>query len=133
LIYNGQEAGMTKRLRFFAKDTIAWNDTLMIPFYKTMNDLKHRNPAIWNPPFGGKLVPLTNTAPDKIVSFLRSSGAARVMVLINMSSDTITTTITSTDADGKYVNAFNKNKINFNVDNRKCYFEPWEYLVLEAE
>jgi len=72
-------------------------------------------------------------APDKIISFLRSSGSARVMVLINMSPDTITTTITTAIADGKYVNAFNKNKINFNVDNRKCYFEPWEYLVLEAE
>ena len=133
LIYNGQEAGMTKRLRFFAKDTINWSDTLMVPFYKTLNDLKHRNPALWNPPFGGKLVPLTNNAPDKIVSFLRSSGNARVMVLINMSPDTITTTITSAIADGKYMNTFNQNKINFNVDNRKCYFEPWEYLVLEGE
>jgi glycosidase len=133
LIYNGQEAAMTKRLRFFAKDTINWSDTLMIPFYKTMNSLKHRNQSLWNPPYGGKLVPLTNSAPGKIVSFLRSSSNARVMVLINMSPDTITTTITTAIADGKYINTFNQNKINFNVDNRKCYFEPWEYLVLEGE
>ena len=133
LIYNGQEAGMTKRLRFFAKDTINWSDTLMIPFYKTLNSLKHRNQALWNPPYGGKLVTLTNSAPGKIVSFLRSSSNARVMVLINMSPDTITTTITTAIADGKYINTFNQNKINFNVDNRKCYFEPWEYLVLEGE
>jgi len=133
LIYNGQEAGMTKRLRFFAKDTINWSDTLMIPFYKTLNSLKHRNQSLWNPPYGGKLVQLTNSAPNKIVSFLRSSSNARVMVLINMSPDTITTTITTALADGKYINTFNQNKINFNVDNRKCYFEPWEYLVLEGE
>jgi len=55
------------------------------------------------------------------------------LVLIDMSPDTITTMITSAIADGKYINTFNQNKINFNVDNRKCYFEPWEYLVLEAE
>lgn len=133
LVYNGQEAGMTKRLRFFAKDTISFSDTQMIPFYKTLNSLKHRNQALWNPPFGGKLVALTNTAPDKIVSFLRSTDNARVMVLINMSPDTITTTITTAIADGKYINTFNQNKIDFNVDNRKCYFEPWEYLVLEGE
>jgi len=133
LIYNGQEVGMTKRLRFFAKDTIDWRDTLMIPFYKTLNSLKHRNQALWNPPYGGKLVPLTNNSPEKIVSFLRSSGNSRVMVLINMSPDTITTMITTAIADGKYINTFNQNKINFNVDNRKCYFEPWEYLVLEGE
>jgi len=133
LVYNGQEVGMTKRLRFFAKDTINFSDTLMVPFYKTLNSLKHRNQALWNPPYGGKLVPLTNNAPDKIVSFLRTTENARVMVLINMSPDTITTTITTAIADGKYINNFNQNKINFNVDNRKCYFEPWEYLVLEGE
>ena len=133
LIYNGQEAAMTKRLRFFAKDTINWGDTTMVSFYKTLNGLKHRNPAIWNPPYGGKMIPLTNSAPDKIVSFTRSSGKAKVMVLINMSPDTITSVITTALADGKYINTFNRNKINFNVDNRKCYFEPWEFLVLEAE
>ncbi len=133
LVYNGQEAGMTKRLRFFAKDTINFSDTQMVPFYKTLNSLKHRNHALWNPPYGGNLVPLTNTAPDKIVSFLRSTDNARVMVLINMSPDTITTTITTAIADGKYINTFNQNKINFNVDNRECYFEPWGYLVLEGQ
>ena len=133
LIYNGQEAGMTKRLRFFAKDTINWSDTRNVPFYKKMIDLRHRNPAIWNPPYGGKLVQLPNSAPGKIVSFLRSSENARVLVLINMSQDTITANITSILADGKYINAFNKNKIQINSDNRTCYFEPWEYIVLEGE
>lgn len=133
LIYNGQEAAMTKRLRFFAKDTIDWSTTKMNPFYKTLNALKHRNQALWNPPHGGKLYQLTNTAPDKIVSFLRSSGNSRVMVLVNMSPDSISADITTDIADGKYINTFNQNKINFNVDNRKCYFEPWEYLVLEGE
>jgi len=132
LVYSGQEAGMTKRLRFFAKDTIDWSDTRMIPFYKTLNDLRHRNQAIWNPPYGGKVVPMPNTAPDKIVSFLRRSEQARVMVLVNMSADTITADITSAIADGKYINSFNHNKIDFNTDNRRCYFEPWEFIVLEG-
>ncbi len=133
LVYNGQEAGMTKRLRFFAKDTIDWSDTRMISFYKTLNALKHRNQALWNPPFGGKMVPLTNTAPSKIVSFLRSAENARVMVLVNMSPDTITAEITTAIADGKYTNTFNHNKIDFNIDNHKCYFEPWEYIILVGE
>lgn len=133
LIYSGQEAGMNKRLRFFAKDTINWSDTQMIPFYKTLNSLKHRNQALWNPPYGGKLVPLSNSNPDKIVSFLRSSENGGVIVLINLSSDTITTDITSALADGKYINTFNRNKINFNADNRRCYFEPWEYIIMEKE
>ena len=133
LIYNGQEDGLTKRHRFLSKDTIGLSDSRMIKFYKTLNGLKHRNPALWTPPYGGKLHSLANTVPDKIVSFLRSSGNSRVMVLVNMSQDSITTEITSTIADGKYINTFNQNKINFNADNRVCYFEPWEYMVLEGE
>jgi glycosidase len=132
LVYSGQEAGMTRRLRFFAKDTIDWSDTRMIPFYKKLNDLRHRNQAIWNPPYGGELVSMSNTAPDQIVSFLRRSEQARVMVLINMSEDTITADLTSAIADGKYINTFNQNKIDFNADNRRCYFEPWEFIVLEG-
>jgi glycosidase len=133
LIYNGQEAGLSKRLRFFAKDTISWRDTMMVSFYKTLNSLKHNNQALWNSPYGGKFLPLTNSAPDKIVSFLRTSGISRVMVLINMSPDTITASITTSIADGKYLNTFNQNKINFNIDNHKCYFEPWEFIVMEGE
>ena len=133
LMYNGQEASLTKRLRFFAKDTINWSDTRLIPLYKTLISLKHRNQAIWNPPYGGKLVQLSNSAPDKIISFVRSAENARVMVLINMTADTITADITSALADGKYLNILNKNKINFNADNRTCYFEPWEYIILEGE
>lgn len=133
LIYNGQEAEMTKRLRFFTKDTINWSDTRMVPFYKKMIDLRHRNQAIWNPPYGGKLVQLPNSAPGKIISFLRSSENARVLVLINMSKDPVTADITSTLGDGKYINVFNKNKITIDLDNRTCYFEPWEYIVLEGE
>ena len=133
LIYDGQEAGMTKRLRFFTKDTINWSDNSLIPFYKKLISLKHRNKALWNPPYGGKLVQLPNSSSGEIVSFLRSSENFRVLVLINMSKDPVTADITSILADGKYINTFNRNKITIDADNRTCYFEPWEYIVLEAE
>ena len=133
LVYNGQEAGLSKRLQFFVKDNIDWSNTSLVPFYKKLISLKHRNNAIWNPPYGGKLIQLTNTAPEKIISFVRASENARVLVLINMSPDTVTANVTSTLADGKYVNMFNHNKITFNSDNRTCYFEPWEYIVMEGE
>lgn len=133
LIYNGQEAAMTKRLSFFTKDTIDWSDTQMVPFYQKLNQLKHRNSAIWAPPYGGTLTPLSNSASDKVISFLRSDDNSKVLVLLNMSSDTITVDITSVQADGKYTNIINQNKIDFNKENRVCYFEPWEYLILEGD
>ena len=39
LIYSGQEAGLNKKLRFFDKDTIPWNDTLE-PFLPTTDPVE---------------------------------------------------------------------------------------------
>lgn len=132
LIFQGQENGLD-RLKASPDEPMRQADTTLLQLYKTLNALRHRNQSLWSPPDGGKLVALENDAPDKIISFVRSSGNSRVLVLANMSSDTITTTITSDIADGKYVNVFNQNEIDFNPDNRTSYFEPWGYLVLEGE
>ena len=46
LIYTGQEAALKKRLRFFEKDTVNWNDTTLYSFYRRLNNLKHTNYAL---------------------------------------------------------------------------------------
>jgi glycosidase len=132
LVYNGQEVSLTKRLSFFTKDTIDWSNKDKYAFYKTLISLKHRNEAIWNPPYGGTIQPVATTAPEKLIAFVRSKGKAQVFVLINLSADPVSATINGTTADGTYVNIFNKNKIILDADNRDCYLEPWGYLVLEG-
>ena len=56
LIYSGQEAGLNKRLSFFDKDTIRWDDYKLAGFFATLNKLKHGNKALWNGTAGGPLV-----------------------------------------------------------------------------
>ncbi|MDP2994840.1 MAG: hypothetical protein Q8N46_06920 [Anaerolineales bacterium] len=48
LIYNGQEAGNTKRLAFFEKDSIEWREHPPGELYKKLFALKKENTALWN-------------------------------------------------------------------------------------
>jgi len=86
LIYSGQEAGLNKRLKFFEKDTIDWSNKDLVPYYKSLNKFKHKNPAIWNPPFGGDVVNIDNSQPIKVISFTRTQGENKVIVIANLSS-----------------------------------------------
>jgi glycosidase len=55
LIYTGQEAGLNKRLAFFEKDSIDWNNLDMQQFYQKLIQLKKTQPALWNGEAGGQL------------------------------------------------------------------------------
>lgn len=46
LIYNGQEAGLDKRLAFFEKDEINWDDTTEVAMFQALTELKHQHPAL---------------------------------------------------------------------------------------
>jgi glycosidase len=47
LIYNGQEAGLERRLSFFAKDSIVWREHSRRALFEGLNRLKHTSPALW--------------------------------------------------------------------------------------
>jgi len=42
LVYSGQEADLNKRLRFFEKDTISWENLANADIYTTLNNLKRK-------------------------------------------------------------------------------------------
>jgi len=82
LIYSGQEAALKKRLRFFDKDTIEWNNYPLQNFYTKLVQLKKQHPALHN--YDGcaefRLLP----GPDKTVMFERRKGDAAVLVAVNL-------------------------------------------------
>ncbi|MGB1075034.1 MAG: alpha-amylase family glycosyl hydrolase [Flavobacteriales bacterium] len=87
LIYSGQEAGLSKRLRFFEKDTVEWGDYNRTDFYKSINRLNHDQPALWNGGFGAFPVEISTNHPDKIFAFHRTleTPANQIVVAINLS------------------------------------------------
>lgn len=83
LVYTGQEASLNKRLRFFEKDTVNWSGPSLAGFYRSMLDLKERQPALANGPWGGDQTVLRTDGGDRVYAFTRSKGANTVLVAVN--------------------------------------------------
>lgn len=102
LIYNGQEAGFSRRLLFFDKDSINWVENDFAIFYQKLTALKHRHPALRNGAEGAELIPLAITGSTSALCFTRTSGTARIVVLINTSQTGINFTLNDTSIAGSY-------------------------------
>ncbi|WP_201983276.1 alpha-amylase family glycosyl hydrolase [Hymenobacter rubidus] len=82
MLYNGQEAAMKRRLRFFDKDTIPWNGYPLQGLYTTLLQLKKRHPALAN--FDAESQFTLVPSPARTVVFERRKGDAAVVVMVNL-------------------------------------------------
>jgi len=89
LIYNGQEAPLKKRLAFFEKDAIDWNNYAYADFYKNLNQLKKRNAVLWNGESGGVLKILSSTKSEQVLSFKRVKDDKTFVAIFNLSDKTV--------------------------------------------
>jgi len=87
LIYNGQEAGNDKRIKFFERDPIAWkshpNGALIADWIK----FRAAHPALDNAPWGARMVHVKNNDPQKTFSFVRAKDGDAVFVAQNYSAE----------------------------------------------
>jgi glycosidase len=92
LIYGGQESWLDKRLEFFEKDQIDWNNYPLENFYIELVELKSNNPALWNGTSGGEItiLPICTSA---IFAFGRNKEGNSVSVIANLSSQSQNVTI----------------------------------------
>ena len=130
LIYNGQEAGNDKRLRFFEKDTINWDKLPYAPFYTKLNHLKKENPVLENGKAGGKLIPLSKGINDNIFAFYREKEGKQLVVILNLSDKPQEFTLNNEHIKGKYHNIFDNHDID--IHNNWIFKLPaWGYIILE--
>ena len=87
LIYNGQEAGLDKRLAFFEKDQIQWGNYPLQSFYSGLLKLKRDNPAMANGQYGAP-AQFVATGNDKVLAYKRVLGSNVVEVAVNLSGRT---------------------------------------------
>lgn len=87
LVYNGQEAGNQKRLAFFEKDPIEWRDHPIGELYKKLFALKKSNTALWNGAWGAEMIPVFNSAPQQVFSFVRMNEQDGVFAVFNFSAE----------------------------------------------
>lgn len=86
LLYSGQEAGLNRSLAFFEKDEIPWQAHPVGELYQKLFKLKHENKALWNGKWGGKMIPVVNSAPKHVVSFYREKAGDAVLAVFNFSA-----------------------------------------------
>lgn len=125
LIYSGQEAGLTKRLRFFEKDTINQSDTALYSFYRNLNHIKHTNPALAAGIFSGKLTPI-QTGNKNIFAFVREKDNNRILAIFNLSDSTETANLNpESDSSIGYTDMFSGQSYNIGSELK---LTPWKYI-----
>lgn len=126
LIYTGQEYGMTKRLEFFKKDLVTYEENDSPTFYKSLTALKKENPLFWNGEFGGDFKML-DAANEHVFAFMRYTQDKEAFVILNLSGEKQEITIPFGMA-GAYTSYFEEGSSVLN-EGEKVELEPWAYKV----
>lgn len=86
MIYSGQEVGLDKRLAFFEKDSINWQDEKgLTDFYKKLVSLRKNNAALWSGQYGGvpQKIDIDN---ENVLAYSRKKDGNEVLVILNLSN-----------------------------------------------
>ena len=108
LLYSGQEASNTKRLRFFEKDTIDWTGPSLADFYRSLFELKAAEAALANGASGGDQTRLILHGSDRVYAYSRSRDTSTVLVALNFADSSVTVDYERFGTPGHYLDWFSK-------------------------
>jgi glycosidase len=128
LIYSGQEAALSRRLREFDKDTIDWGNYNLSVFYSTLIRLKKDNKALWNGNAGGILKRIHTHSNKEIYAFLREKDGNNVLVILNLSPKPQNVDMNDHSELGTFTNVFTGETVRFE-DEAIFSLKPWEYRI----
>jgi glycosidase len=125
LVYSGQEEPLRHRLKFFEKDLIGFRNLEYESFYKKFLTLKHRNEALWNGPYGGKIQKIIDN--DDIYAFKREKNGDVFIAIFNLSDERQEFRIPET-AELNYVDRMtNKEKVW--TRQMTASMNPWQFYI----
>lgn len=130
MLYNGQESGLSKRLSFFEKDPVQWNDYNKTDFYQQLCALKRNSKAVGAGKNGGPVVRIHTNADEAVYAFSREKDGDRVIVVLNLSKENRNITLQpDNDEQGAFMNVFGSSTVQVTKD-MNLNLKPWECLVL---
>ena len=129
LLYNGQEAGLDKRLEFFERDPIEWKESDLAEFYTTMNTLKAENESLHNGRFGGDFKVVETAGDDDVYAFTRTRGENTVFTIINFSGEPADFTIVDSSVSADYKDIFTESAVSVTGD-KNYTLSGWGYRVM---
>ena len=112
LLYTGQEVSLSKRLRFFEKDTVDWTGPSLAGFYRSMFELRHAEEALANGAWGGTQTPLTTDGGNRVYAFTRTRGASTVVVAVNFGDAAATLAYKGLAQPGDFTDWFTKSAVS---------------------
>ena len=130
LIYNGQESGFNRRLKFFERDPIDWDSYKLTSFYQTLITLRKRNKALWNGEEGGPINRIVTNPDSLVIAFTREKENQKILVICNLSAKPQTIKMKSPEIHDSYDEVFTHKKQSFD-EMTTLSLKPWEYLVWE--
>ncbi len=129
LIYSGQEVGFNKRLKFFEKDQINWNDSLSLtPFYKKLVELRRSKSVLYAGEKGADLFRVKTSSDSSIFAFTRANETEKLFAIFNLTALEQSISLTGEDYVGVYTNYFTNEEKNFNRE-EKLVLKPWEFFI----
>ncbi len=129
LMYSGQEAGLNRRLAFFEKDVISWEDLSLSAFYGKLLALKHNNKALWNGAHGGEPVIISSPSSANIFMFLREKEGQQVLVALNIGAEPVDLVLDDARIEGNYTNIFGNSSTTIS-SGISIKMNAWDYVVL---
>ncbi len=128
MIYNGQEAGYDKRLAFFERDPIVWQQHQNGELYRQLIALKKAYRPLWNSTWGARMIPVHNSAERKVLSFVRQDSEQRVFAVFNLSNEPQQVSFDLHLHHGDYQDYFSQQQQLFDADTRLS-IPAWGYRV----
>jgi len=128
LIYTGQESAMNKRLSFFDKDTVPWQDYRLESFYTALINLKLNYTVLDAGENGGAYQRVPSSNEKAVFVFIRKNTENKLLVVLNLSSENQEVELTGNDFPGNYKEVFTGIMQIFNKGER-ITLDPWEYKL----
>ena len=133
LIYSGQEMGLNKRLKFFDKDEIKWNDSLnLAPFYRKLIALKKSSSALQAGLKGADLTRIVSSNDSCIFAFSRSNDKDKITCIFNLSGQNQHITFAGEELTGTYVD-YMTNEDKVFTKGETIALKPWEFHIYQPK
>lgn len=132
LIYNGQEAGNNKRLAFFDKDPIEWQEHPLEDLFSRLIKLKKSHSTLWNGRWGADMNQVVNSSPAEIFSFVRANDKDKVFAVFNFSAQRQNVSFSGALYHDDYRDFSSGEDISLSTDST-LELEPWSYRVFTRQ
>lgn len=128
LIYNSQEAGEQKRLEFFEKDPIQWQEHPIGEFYKKLIVMRKQHSVLQNARWGARMVQVVNSAPLQVLSFVRQNEEDKVFSVFNFCAEARTVNFTGSLHFGEYLDFSSGAEVDLSAG-MQMKLDPWEFRI----